>query len=97
MERICEVCGRQADEEMLEVDGQRSVCVECATRMAHEAQDENRGIEICDEAGERWVLCQWCGELYPEGSLREEVDIGPLCGWCIAAIHSRGESLTLRC
>ena len=45
---------------------------------------------------ETWCRCQWCGELYPEESLREEVDLGLLCDWCIAAIHSRGESLTLR-
>ena len=60
------------------------------------AKAEEREIEITDESGNAWHLCTWCEDLFPEGELREEVDLGHLCDRCIAAIHSRGESLTLK-
>ena len=53
-------------------------------------------IEITDENGDAWFLCTWCEELFPESELREDVDLGHLCDRCIMAIHSRGESLTLK-
>ena len=40
-------------------------------------------------------LCRWCGVRFPAGELRQEADLGPLCGRCIAAIRSRGEILSL--
>ncbi len=57
---------------------------------------EERKIEITDECGEVCRTCSWCGELFPESELREEVDLGHLCRTCIAAIQSRGETLTLK-
>ncbi len=45
---------------------------------------------------ERLSRCRWCNELFPKGELRQETDLGPLCGRCIAAIRSRGETLTLK-
>ncbi len=41
-------------------------------------------------------ICRWCNGLFSEGELRQETDLGPLCGRCIAAIRSRGENLTLK-
>ena len=48
------------------------------------------------QADGRACRCRWCNELFPEGELRHEADLGPLCGRCIAAIRSRGEPLTLK-
>jgi hypothetical protein len=45
---------------------------------------------------ERPLRYLWCGEPHPEGELRHEADLGPLCGRCIAAIRSRGKPLTLK-
>ena len=45
--------------------------------------------------GDAWFLCTWCEELFPESELRKEADLGHLCDRCIAAIHSRGERLSL--
>ena len=94
--KICGICGKPTEDTLLEVGEHENVCWECATRMALEAKAENREIEITDENGEACRLCQWCEELFPESELREEVDLGYLCDRCIAAIHSRGESLTLK-
>ena len=38
--------------------------------------------------------CTWCGEDFDQDSLTR-TDIGYLCEHCIAAIRSRGESLTV--
>ncbi len=94
--RICEICHTATEDTFLTVGEQENVCMECATKMALEAKAENREIEITDEQGNAWCLCTWCEELYPESELREEVDLGHLCDRCIAAIRSRGESLTLK-
>ena len=93
---ICAICGRPTEDILLTVDGQENICMDCATKMAAQAKAEEREIEITDESGDAWHLCTWCEELYPESELREEVDLGRLCDRCIAAIHSRGESLTLK-
>ena len=83
---ICANCGKATDEILLTVDGKENICWECATEMALEAQIEDREIEILDENGDEWRLCQWCSELFPESELRKEVDLGHLCDRCIAAI-----------
>lgn len=44
--------------------------------------------------GKKCHHCQWCGELFPESELSEEIDLGLLCEHCIMAISSRGETLT---
>ena len=93
---ICVICGRPTEDILLTVGEQENVCLSCATKMAKEAKAENREIEITDENGDACRLCQWCEELFPEIELREEIDLGYLCDRCIAAIHSRGESLTLK-
>ena len=99
-EKICEICHQPSESDLLTVDGRENICWDCATKMAVEAKKENREIEIeLEHAGysETCHLCTWCEELYPESELREEVDLGHLCDRCIAAIHSRGETLTLKC
>ena len=93
---VCEICRRPTADGLLTVGEHESVCWECATKMALDAKAENREIEITDGRGEACRLCTWCDELFPESELREEVDLGHLCGTCIEAIHSRGESLTLK-
>ena len=93
---ICRICGKPTEGALLEVGEHENVCWECATRMALEAQLEDRDIEVRDENGEACRLCKWCSELFYESELREEVDLGYLCDRCIAAIHSRGETLTLK-
>lgn len=49
---------------------------------------------IWDEYHEENV-CDWCGEEYEEGYLKN-TDCGKLCDRCIAAIRSRGESITIK-
>lgn len=93
---ICANCGRPTEDILLTVDGKENICMDCAAKMATEAKAGNREIEITDENGDAWRLCTWCGVLFPEGDLREETDLGHLCDRCIAAIHSRGERLTLK-
>ena len=96
---ICAICGRPTEDILLTVDGQENICMDCATKMAAEAKAENRKIEIEHDNGnyiENWHLCTWCEDLFPESDLREETDLGHLCDRCIAAILSRGESLTLK-
>lgn len=48
---------------------------------------------IWDEYDEENV-CDWCGEEYEEGYLKN-TNCGKLCDRCIAAIRSRGESITI--
>lgn len=48
------------------------------------------------EENEDDVECKWCGELFDKSEGRYEVDMGWLCDYCIAAIKSRGETLTFR-
>ena len=96
MDGICGICGKTTDETMLTVDDHETTCLECATKTAKEAQTEKRHIEIYDEHWNNWFLCTWCEELFPESELREEADLGHLCDQCIMAIHSRGESLSLK-
>lgn len=40
------------------------------------------------------MTCDWCGEIYEESELKN-TDLGKLCDRCIAAIRSRGESITI--
>ena len=94
--RICENCHTATEDTFLTVGKHENICLECSTKMAIEAKMESLEIEITDENGNAWFLCTWCEELFPESELREEVDLGHLCDRCIMAIHSRGESLTLK-
>lgn len=48
------------------------------------------------EENEDDVECKWCGELFDKSEGSYEVDMGWLCDYCIAAIKSRGETLTFR-
>lgn len=57
--------------------------------------DEKHGW-ICPDCEDRVVECTWCEELYDRSECRKEVDLGWLCPRCIAAIKSRGESLTFK-
>ena len=94
--KICEICHKPTEDTLLTVDGRENICWDCATKMALDAKAEGREIEITDERGEACRLCTWCNDLFPESELREEVDLGHLCDQCIMAIHSRGETLTLK-
>jgi len=95
----CEICGREieAGATCFEIGERETVCIECATKMAVDAQNEKKEIEIL-EAGkiDEWKLCNWCETLSPVSELREEVNLGWLCGWCIEGIASHGEHLTIR-
>ena len=93
--RFCAICESMTEDTFLTVGGHENICLECATKMANEAKSENREIEITDENSNAWLLCLWCGELFPESELRKEIDLGHLCDHCIMAIHSRGERLNL--
>lgn len=96
MENKCAICKRElnADDGIFTVDGTEQVCCECATRLALEARNENREIEIMSgEYDEDWQICQWCNELFPESELNEEIDLGKLCSHCILGITSRGEKV----
>ena len=55
MDGICGICGKATDETMLTVDDHETVCLECATKMAKEAQVEKRYIEIYDEHWNNWL------------------------------------------
>ena len=94
--RICENCHAATENILLTVDGRENICMDCAAKMAARAKAEEREIEITDENGDAWHLCTWCEDLFPESELRDETDLGHLCDRCIAAIHSRGETLTLK-
>ena len=93
--RICEICHTATEDTFLTVGDRENICMACATKMALEAKTEDREIEITDESGNNWLLCEWCKDLFPESELRKETDLGHLCGQCISAIRSRGERLTL--
>ena len=95
--RICANCSKTTADTFLTVDGREDICWECATELALEAQLDDRDIDVRDENGEACHLCKWCSELFYESELREEVNLGYLCDRCVAAIKSRGETLTLKC
>ena len=95
--RICANCSKTTADILLTVDDREDICWECATELALEAQLDDRDIDVRDENGEACHLCKWCSELFYESELREEVDLGYLCDRCVAAIKSRGETLTLKC
>lgn len=50
----------------------------------------------CEWIDEIYHKCKWCGEIYPESDLQEEIDLGWLCHGCILGISSRGEELYLK-
>ena len=96
MGKVCEICKNEIEGSVFEVEGHDAVCMECATKLAVKAHHENRPIEILETGGrciDEWALCTWCEELYPKSELREEANLGFLCGHCVGAIHSRGEEL----
>lgn len=37
------------------------------------------------------IKCRWCGEFFDEEDLKIEMNMGPLCDNCVAALESRGE------
>jgi len=99
MDKICEICGKPTEDTLLEVGDHEAVCWECATKMAIQAREENREIEILlphSRYYEECHLCNWCNELFTDSELREEADLGHLCDQCIQAIHSHGEPLLLK-
>ncbi len=64
--------------------------------MEPERHDSSPRMDTGPSAQADGRVCRWCGERFPESDLHEEADLGPLCGRCIAAIRSRGESLSLK-
>ena len=96
---ICEICKRkiESNESMFEIGEHDTVCYECATKMAVDAHNENREVEVTQAGNfETWKLCRGCDELFPESELREEKDMGNLCDQCINGFTSRGEELFLK-
>lgn len=94
----CEICNKVLGNEdtTFNIGDRELVCVECAEKEAQAAQKEKREIEItANQNCEAWKLCQWCEQLFPESELREEVDLGDLCGQCVNGIILRGEGIAL--
>lgn len=54
--------------------------------------DEN-GME--EDSYELWHHCEWCKEPFPESDLKKDMHLGWLCDYCVDALESRGEKLTL--
>ena len=99
METKCTICGQElkADDVVFTVGENERICCECATKLALEAQNKNREIEITEGANEEiWQLCEWCHELLPESDLHDEADLGKLCNHCVSGISSHGEELFIR-
>ena len=44
-----------------------------------------------DENGDKWIHCQWCGELVPVSECRKELNLGWICDGCQRTLYSRGE------
>jgi hypothetical protein len=83
--------------EAMEENEDEVECASCEELYPKEdcAYNEKHGW-ICPDCEDRVVECTWCEELYDRSECRKEVDLGWLCPSCIAAIKSRGESLTFK-
>ena len=95
----CEICGNEFSEsDLYDIDGEKTVCWDCAEAEAVKAHEEDRDISICDykNSCNDYALCTWCKRLFPTSELREEIDMGYLCDWCIEGIWSHGETLYLK-
>lgn len=95
----CSACGAalNAGDSVFTIGENKFVCYECASRIAIEARNEKREIEITEGSNEEvWQLCEWCHELLPESDLHDEADLGKLCDHCISGISSRGEELFIQ-
>jgi hypothetical protein len=65
----------------------------CSRKAIPEGMTIEQLVEEMEE-NEDTVECKWCNELFDRSECRKEVDLGYLCPQCIAAIKSRGETLT---
>ena len=83
------------DSENYTVEGQPGFSCEEAARMAAEADEAGREIEIIDADGEEMARCVWCGELRMKGETVRELQLGRLCHHCADGIRSRGEKLVV--
>ena len=83
----------QIEDELYSIDGIDGYTLDEATQIAIEKNNKNEDIEILGTNLEEWKLCTWCEDLYPEGDMRKEMDMGYLCENCIDALKSRGERL----
>ena len=92
----CEICGRPVEDFLLETNGHGNVCHDCATELALRAKAAEQKITVKFSGHfESCGLCQWCNELFPESELHREADLGLLCGHCVMALQSRGESMSI--
>lgn len=83
------------DSEKYTVEGQPGCTYEEAARMAAEADEAGREIEILDADGEEMIRCIWCGELWLKSETVRELQLGRLCRHCAGGIRSRGEKLVI--
>lgn len=94
----CEKCHKtlKADDTVFTIDCNEEVCYDCAKKLALEAKEEGREIEILDKSYNEFALCGWCDSLEEKRGMREERDLGFLCEHCILALQSRGEEMWLK-
>ncbi len=83
------------DSENYTVEGQPGYTFEEAARMAAEADEAGREIEILDADGEEMIPCVWSGELRVKSETVRERQLGRLCRHCADGIRSRGEKLVI--
>ena len=83
------------DSEKYTVDGQPGCTYEEAVRMAAEADEAGREIEILNADDEEMARCVWCGELRMKSETVRELQLGRLCCHCADGIRSRGEKLVV--
>ena len=83
------------DNEKYEVEGKAGFTEEEALRMAEEAEEAGREIEILDAGGEEMARCIWCGGLTLKYDTVRELRLGRLCRRCADGLRTRGERLTV--
>ena len=83
------------DSEKYTVEGQPGCTYEETARMAAEADEAGREIEILDAGGEEMARCVWCGGLRLKCETIRELQLGRLCRHCADGIRSRGEKLVV--
>lgn len=84
------------------------IVIEEELRAEYEENKEQIALDSNAQTFEEWIenctnkngfleeapKCDWCEEYFEESELKN-TDLGKLCDRCIAAIRSRGESITI--
>lgn len=94
----CEKCHKkfEANDTIFTIDCDEEVCFDCAEKIALQAKEEDREIEILDQNYNEYAICGWCNSFEEKRGMREERDLGLICEHCILALHSRGEEMWLK-